>query len=542
MTLAPVIVRELRVSARRPFTYNLRVIGLATLLAVCIWLTFTRALDWSDGGKALALLHRALFVVIWALVPLLTADCISRERREGTLPLLCLTPLRPVGIVLAKGLAHGVTALTLWLTVLPLLTVPFLLGGAGWGEALLSVMINFSSLCLALGAGLLASARAKAFVRAMILAELLSFALCGLFILGTGCAQSVVLRRAFPGRFFTMAFTVETAVELGQAVALDGERVWPDIMALPPRPRRWIVGGQAFVAAAALLALWLMVLCAARTVKRVWREPPPSARVLWLERTFCTPLFFRQWFRRWLRWEMERNPVGWLERRTWSGRLVMWGWLAVVISLLLIILTQFTWVDNAFHEMLYVVGWLMVANLTASAAGSFRRERENRVLELLLVSPLHEWQILGGRVRGLWGQFLPAMALLLGAWLYCGSGLGLAFHLSALLIVASSLLCLPVIGLYYSLACRWFMSAFFWTLVMGFALPGVVAEGAARLGIALLWASSGGLYQAPSQLPNAFLSAAWLLPLFQMIVAYLMALRLHSDLRRRKFPLEGGAR
>ena len=52
-------------------------------------------------------------MAIWVLVPLLVADCLSRERREGTLGLLFLTPLTANDIVIAKGLSHGLRAVTL---------------------------------------------------------------------------------------------------------------------------------------------------------------------------------------------------------------------------------------------------------------------------------------------------------------------------------------------------------------------------------------------------------------------------------------------
>ena len=45
-------------------------------------------------------------------------------------------------------------------------------------------------------------------------------------------------------------------------------------------------------------------------------------------------------------------------------------------------------------------------------------ERESGVLELLLVSPLGEKQIIAGRLSGLWGQFAPAAVLLLAIWAY----------------------------------------------------------------------------------------------------------------------------
>src|SRR5206468_12383932 len=109
------------------------------------------------GGALFARLHLLLYCSIWILVPLMTADCISRERREGTLPLLFLTPLTAQGIVLAKALAHGLRAMTLCLAVLPVLAIPILMGGVSWLEVALSLVVNVSAFCWALAAGLLAS-------------------------------------------------------------------------------------------------------------------------------------------------------------------------------------------------------------------------------------------------------------------------------------------------------------------------------------------------------------------------------------------------
>jgi hypothetical protein len=118
-------------------------------------------------------LHCALFCAIWVLVPMLTADCISRERREGTLGLLFMTSLKGRDIVVAKGLANGLRAVTLGVAVVPVLTIPFLLGGVSWIEALLAVLINANAMCWALAAGLLASAWGKAWHRTLLAAALL---------------------------------------------------------------------------------------------------------------------------------------------------------------------------------------------------------------------------------------------------------------------------------------------------------------------------------------------------------------------------------
>src|SRR5580692_4399966 len=76
MILLPVIGRELRATARHPFTYQLRMAGVAVLLVVSLFFL----LDYSSGSNSGSILfeslHRALFWAIWILVPMLTADCL----------------------------------------------------------------------------------------------------------------------------------------------------------------------------------------------------------------------------------------------------------------------------------------------------------------------------------------------------------------------------------------------------------------------------------------------------------------------------------
>src|SRR5262245_34253636 len=157
MVVLPVMERELRTCARQPFTYTLRAIGMVALLLQCLIFGSQHGFGPTLGSKLFSSLHYTLFGAIWILVPFLTADCISRERREGTLGLLVLTQLKATDIVTAKSLAQGLRALTLWLAVVPVLTIPFILGGVSWMQALLSVAISFSSICWALAAGLIAS-------------------------------------------------------------------------------------------------------------------------------------------------------------------------------------------------------------------------------------------------------------------------------------------------------------------------------------------------------------------------------------------------
>jgi len=240
----------------------------------------------------------------------------------------------------------------------------------------------------------------------------------------------------------------------------------------------WLAASCAVTLFSFLALLWISRL-AARNVRRHWQEEPPSARRLWWRQTFCTPVLLLRFFRSWMRRKLERNPIGWLEQRTWSGRLVTWGWLAAMVSLYSAALGIDPVVRNELYRLQRFLGWLLALSIAASAAGSFRRERETGVLELLLVSPLTEGQIIGGRLRGLWAQFLPAFVLLAGVSLYLGRAVGSYTYsvdegrqgMQLLWLQTWTFLTLPVIGLYFSLARGNFVSALVGTLFVGIFLP-----------------------------------------------------------------------
>ncbi len=152
-------------------------------------------------------LNATLFLSIWIFVPLLTADTISREKREGTLGLLFLTPLTPIGIVLGKSLIHAARAMTLFLAVLPALALPFLLGGLIWKDCVVSLLLNSSALVLALAAGLLASTIVTDSRRVLAVALVLSVGLAYLFML----VHFRYFYSMLP-KFLTLPFTPPSAI------------------------------------------------------------------------------------------------------------------------------------------------------------------------------------------------------------------------------------------------------------------------------------------------------------------------------------------
>ncbi len=432
----------------------------------------------------------------------------------------------------------GLRALTLWLAILPALIIPFLLGGVTRTEVALSLLINFSALCCALAAGILASSRTRSRVRSLLLAALIAAVFFLLFVWFKGAILVQIemgqVPRAMqsPVPIFTINFMFETTMFSG-----DMNSCWADILGMLPRLGvfYWLVAeiAEAF---AALLTLVLAIGIAARFVQRDWQDNPASARRLWWQAALCRPVVWVGFFKQWMRRKLELNPIGWLEQRTWSGRVALWGWLALIIFLYSLALTDVDAIGRS-NRAEKLMGWLLLGNLIVTAAGSFRRERESGVMELLLVSPIEEGEIITGRLRGLWGQFLPAWVLLIAVWIYF---LGL-FHgmgdrdtddnFISIIGFLVSFATLPVIGLYFSLRQAGFSSAVSFTLLAGVVFPVILSY---ILGFLFPLNNFAGNMPDPNAL--GLTSAA-----VQLIIAVLLHRLLRQDLARRNFTFQHAA-
>lgn len=529
MTLLPVVERELRAAARQPFTYTLRVVGALALLVVLMLSALEGGLRPDEGGQLFGVLHATLFLAIWLLVPLLTADCISRERREGTLPLLFLTPLKPSAIVWAKGIAQGWRGFTLWVAVLPVLAIPFIAGGVSWPEVVLSVLTNFSSICLAIAAGLVASAWSRVGNRALAAAVCLAIIFFLGFVLAVPFFVALVPGTGAGGLF---EFWVELSFPDVLAATANWEGAWGRFLSSAPRGPVPVIAAFAIAGLCSLVTLSLLVRFAAWKVKRTWRDPPPSARVLWLKDKLLRPILLQSLLRRWLQWELQRNPIGWLERRSSIGRAVVWSWFAIVVCLYSWLLANLRLFREEFHGLQVSLAWLLTGSITLSAAGSFRRERETGVLELLLVSPLREWQLIGGRLRGLWSQFMPATLFLCGIWLYCATFVAeqTRDEVQTVLSFAAILFTVPIVGLYFSLVRRTFLAAVIWTFLCEVAAPFAMAW---SLDLCL------GRYSPINPQPGPHLAVLLLPVAYQTFAAVAFGWLLHENLKRRRFALAG---
>src|SRR5207302_3253582 len=87
-----------------------------------------------------------------------TSDCLSEEKREGTLGFLFLTDLRGYDVVFGKLLATSLRAICALLAVFPILAVTLLMGGVTGAQFWRTVFALVNALFISLAAGMFVSA------------------------------------------------------------------------------------------------------------------------------------------------------------------------------------------------------------------------------------------------------------------------------------------------------------------------------------------------------------------------------------------------
>lgn len=163
MTVLPIVARELRVSARRWGTYVLRLGAAASAIALAaiIYGFISR-----DGGVRPAEMGKVIFGVLNGFAFLyallvgvrVSSDCISSEKREGTLGLLFLTDLKGLDIVLGKLVASALDSFYALVSTLPVLAIPILLGSVTPGEIWRCALALLTTALFSVCAGLFVSA------------------------------------------------------------------------------------------------------------------------------------------------------------------------------------------------------------------------------------------------------------------------------------------------------------------------------------------------------------------------------------------------
>lgn len=402
MTFLPIVERELRVAARRPGTYRARwlVALLTTLIGTLVFLFLEGRPSAELGRWIFRGLSALCLVYCMAAGRTTTADCLSQEKREGTLGLLFLTDLRGVDVVLGKLAATSLNAVYGLLAVLPVLAVPLLLGGVGNGEFWRMVLVLLATIAFSLSVGLFGSAC----TRDVRDAYALNFGL----LLGLGLLPSagVGLVAAYWGAQSWFALPLATCPGFAFYCALDAP-----YLAAP---------GDYWLCIGLLSGLaGLGVALAGRIAPRSWqdrpvRQPVRGWRQRWHDWNFG-PASGRLAFRREL---LDQNAFLWLAgrperkaRHVWVflGLMGLWalgGWLV----------EGRMWLDESVaFTLAFIVNLGLKLWLALEAGQRVAEDKKAGALELLLTTPLHWGDIFRGQMLALRRQFLGPLLVAVGS-------------------------------------------------------------------------------------------------------------------------------
>jgi ABC-type transport system involved in multi-copper enzyme maturation permease subunit len=479
--MPPVLERELRVQARLKRTYWLRFLtGLALAVALFVQMvdvgSLVRAMGLGgrapDGPQLFASLHTIISLVLLFAAPLVAADSLSKERREGTLGLLALTPLKPFEVVIGKTLAHVIRLVSLWLLSVPLLLIPVLLGGVNWLDVKCAVSIELMVLLGGLAAGLVATSVADRWTTAAALALLLTWLVGQTLVTGTGLTLAI-LGDGKPGignlpDQWGVKLLGVSVIPWAAATGLVEGGFGPMLA----RQGGWIVPVLDYTLLAGLMfalsALGLALAIAAARVKRSFRSEPPTAKTEARRRRWRDVGWLRHarefQRRRWL----ATNPACWLFGYSPFSDLSRWGWAVLVLTSPIVFALLSGGLDGGWLGLIVMQPLFLALGASLAAAASFRREIEEGTLELLLVSGLPATDLVSGRIRQLWS--VTALALGLSAfWVILGAGFSRSSFEADLLLVwfagAVSVFGVVPIGVRYAVRRLNPLHGWFWTLL-----------------------------------------------------------------------------
>jgi ABC-type transport system involved in cytochrome c biogenesis permease component len=413
MTFLPVVVRELRVAARRPGTYWNRLLAAAIALAIAS--TAYAVLKASGVPELGFFLFMSLawleFFFCVLAGPRLTADTISEERREGTLGLLFLTDLKGYDIVLGKLAASSINGVYSLLSAVPILGLCLLLGGVSGRQFGLTVLVLLNTLFCSLALGCWVSTWFENGRRALLVSALFMSGLCLLPWLGMWLSAARADFSTPPNFLWTVPSPI-----LALVVAILPPTALPPASVGPFAELFWPSMGCTF----ALGLLGLMF--SSRAVTRVWRDRPAGSwRARWL--AACQRFKYgagpaRAAHRARL---LAINPIYWLLARDRLAPELVWAFLVGAAAFFGWVTWQFPndWLEadwlTTFSQCLYGVLKLWIA---AVAVARLAEDKRSGALELLLTVPLTLGDLRDGLRRALQRQFLgPVLAVLaMDAW------------------------------------------------------------------------------------------------------------------------------
>jgi len=400
MTFLPIVSRELRVASRRRSTYWVRSVAATIVIALGVWLYLLM-----EGEKPQQMAMGLFYVlsgsaVLYSLLSGVraTADCLSEEKREGTLGLLFLTDLKGYDVVLGKLVANSLNAFYSVVAVLPMLAIPLLMGGVAAGEYWRMSLVAVNTLFFSLAVGICVSSMCRSAQGAMILTLLvLLFIAAALPAIGAlpmiaGKANTVQAAFLLGSPGFTFYQALDAIYKTGQ------HAFWTSL--LVTHALAWSgLGLASFIA------------------PRAWQDKPAGAQTL-------------RWRERWQLWSygdsaerasfrrrmLDVNAYYWLAARARLKPACVWAFLALIACLWAWGLAREgrDWLNAGMCiATALLLNFVLRCWVAAESTRQVAEDRKGGTLELLLSTPLTVREILRGQMLALRRQFLwPALVVL----------------------------------------------------------------------------------------------------------------------------------
>lgn len=488
MRILPIAERELRVASRQRGTYGVRLgaAGMAIGAAGSVLLTMMRESPAEQGQALFVALTVLAFGYCLLAGVLTTSDCVSEEKREGTLGLLFLTSLRGHDVVVGKTVASSARAIAGLLALLPVIGLPLLLGGVSPAAVGSMAMVLLNTLFLSLAFGVFSSVLARDSRQAVGGTVLGLLFLLALLPLGRWAVVEYLVRPA-PGPPGANPAGSSPGEPWGWLLL--GNPLVPFGRSLDVLLRGRSVDATFWRALGVQHALgWLAMVGACVLLPRVWQDRPETgAAARQLGRTRARARARAR--RRWRDAVLARNPFTWLiarDRRTWAftwlgigvlGGFWAWGYAEV----------GETWFQGIIGFLTFFFGALWLKVRTASiACRTLHEQGRSGALELLLCTPLAAAGVLRGNLLGLRRAMVgPLVAVLAGGAVLLGLAVGedpgfgdgtewIAFFGVGAVILLLDMYTLAWTGTWQGLRSRRYVRGYAVALIQVLALPWIL--------------------------------------------------------------------
>lgn len=387
----PIIDRELRVAARRWGTYYGRLTSAALVLFLGGWIywAFEKIGGTGFGAREIFLCITSMILAQCLLAGAnRTADCLSQEKRDGTLGLLFLTDLKGYDIVLGKLLANSLATVYGLIATFPVLAIVLLIGGIAGREFWLVMLNLLNSLVFSLSIGLVISSVSKRQKRAATVSGLVMVFFGAVVPL---LAEWIRHESPFPflGVFlnwFSPVYTHRMAFSFSGPFS--AQEYW-----------------KSFLVVLSMSSGCLAV--ASYVAPRSWQDRPARGRRLSLRECLAERRLGSGDLRRAFRAKaLGVTPYFWLASRDRLSRFWLWFFFSVV-ALLDFFIFAFTEWDRVAIATLNTMVFTIVMKLlvVTTACHRFAEDRQNGALELLLSTPLGVRSIVRGQLLALARQF-----------------------------------------------------------------------------------------------------------------------------------------